>query len=135
MSIKWTPDLAVGVSLIDEQHKELFAKINGLIEACNRGKGKDEVAKTIEYLRSYVVFHFRDEQNLMQQNGFPEYDQHKALHDAFVEGLKQLSSELDEKGPGLSLVLKTNRIVVDWLVNHINRKDKIFGEFMRGKNS
>jgi hypothetical protein len=30
MAIKWTEELATGVSAIDDQHKELFARINTL---------------------------------------------------------------------------------------------------------
>ena len=123
MAIKWTPNLAVGIEKIDEQHKVLFERINALIEACNQGKGKDTVADLITFLKDYVVFHFRDEQQIMLNYKYPQYEQHKKLHDRFIESLNELNKELEEQGPGLALVLKTNRLVVDWLINHINKVD------------
>lgn len=69
----------------------------------------------------------------MQKHSFPGYLQHKQLHDAFIKGFQQLKDELEEEGPGLGLVLKTNRLVVDWLINHISKKDKAFGKFLRGE--
>lgn len=45
MAIEWTDELATGVNKIDNQHKELFKRINNLLDACNQGKGKDEVKK------------------------------------------------------------------------------------------
>ncbi|NLJ26365.1 MAG: hemerythrin family protein [Firmicutes bacterium] len=133
MAIQWTPALAVGIDAIDGQHKTLFQKVNNLIEACNRGQGKDTVAQTIDFLGEYVIIHFRDEEKLMQKHSFPGYLQHKQLHDAFIKGFQQLKDELEEEGPGLGLVLKTNRLVVDWLINHISKKDKAFGKFLRGE--
>ncbi|NLV92725.1 MAG: hemerythrin family protein [Firmicutes bacterium] len=130
MAIAWTPDLAVGVELIDEQHKELFKRINDLFEACNQGKGKEAVAETIDFLEDYVVVHFTDEQALMRRHRYPQYESHKALHDGFVESLKQLKEHLDTEGPGLTLVLKTNRIVVQWLTGHIRRVDTQFAKFL-----
>ncbi|MHB0870885.1 MAG: hypothetical protein ACYC5J_15740 [Chloroflexota bacterium] len=33
MPVQWTPDLSVGVTLIDDQHKGLFKRVNQLLEA------------------------------------------------------------------------------------------------------
>lgn len=130
MAIEWTPALAVGVELLDEQHKELFRRINRLIEACNQGKGKEAVAETIEFLGEYIHVHFRDEEGMMRKANYPDYERHKAAHAAFAENFKELKEHLDKEGPGLTLVIKTNRIVVDWLTNHISRVDKEFGKFL-----
>ncbi len=40
MPIEWTQDLAVGVKIIDEQHKEIFRRVDALLEACKAGKGE-----------------------------------------------------------------------------------------------
>ncbi|HHV92957.1 MAG TPA: hemerythrin family protein [Firmicutes bacterium] len=135
MAIKWTPNLAIGIKKIDDQHKVLFERINDLIEACNQGKGKDTVAELITFLKDYVVFHFRDEQQIMLDYKYPEYEAHKKLHDGFVDSLKELNKELEEKGPGLALVLKTNRLVVDWLINHISKVDTQLAAYIKKDGS
>ncbi|MHB9035807.1 MAG: hemerythrin domain-containing protein, partial [Armatimonadota bacterium] len=58
MAVQWTPDLAVGVREIDDQHRELFKRVNDLLEAMSKGKGRDEIAKVVAFLGNYVVTHF-----------------------------------------------------------------------------
>ena len=41
MAYNYTPDLETGNAKIDEQHKELIAAINNLLDACSKGKGRD----------------------------------------------------------------------------------------------
>ena len=36
--MQWTEDLTVGVEAIDNQHKELFSRINSLADAIRQGK-------------------------------------------------------------------------------------------------
>ncbi len=36
MAIEWTMGLSTGVDEIDDQHKELFKRINRLLDACNQ---------------------------------------------------------------------------------------------------
>jgi len=48
MALEWTDDLATGSEVIDYQHKELFKRINFLMEAC-RGErqGRSQTGHTI----------------------------------------------------------------------------------------
>jgi hemerythrin len=43
MLIEWNEDLTTGNRTIDEQHRELIDRFNGLLAACNQGKGKEEI--------------------------------------------------------------------------------------------
>lgn len=133
MAIRWTSALSVGVAAIDDQHKELFERVNQLIEACNQGKGKEVVGQVLDFLADYVKVHFRDEEALMQKYDYPEFENHKAVHQRFIEDFGQLKEKLDREGPGLSLVLQTNRLVVNWLTAHIHRMDKAVGNHIKGK--
>ena len=67
MAIEWTEDLATGVPEIDAQHKELFSRINRLLEACNQGQGRAEVGKTLAFLEEYVLIHFSTEEKIMTE--------------------------------------------------------------------
>ena len=55
MAIKWSPEYAIDVEIIDNQHKELFNAVNNLLEACSQGKGKEEAGKILQFLENYVV--------------------------------------------------------------------------------
>ncbi|MGI6035055.1 MAG: bacteriohemerythrin [Limnochordia bacterium] len=131
MAIQWTSDLATGITTIDDQHKELFARVNKLLAACSQGRGKEEVGNIIGFLEEYVVTHFADEEKLQQESGYPEFAAHKRLHDAFKSDLAKLKDEFEAEGPTLRFVVLTNRVVVDWLMKHIAQVDKAFGNYLR----
>ncbi len=131
MAIQWTEDLATGIDEIDDQHRELFDRINRLLAACNQGKGREEIGITVSFLEDYVVTHFSAEERTMLSSRFPAYAVHRSEHARFTAGLKDLRRQLDEEGPGIRLVILTNRIVVGWLKSHIRSLDKSFGAYLR----
>jgi len=60
MPFEWTQNLSIGVAEIDNQHKELFKRINNLLDAISQGKGKQELFAVLEFLEDYSKFHFAD---------------------------------------------------------------------------
>lgn len=133
MQIPWTPDLVTGVEEIDSQHQELFRHVEELLNACNAGRGKREVLRTMVFLADYVVRHFAAEERLMVQNGFPGFQEHQANHAAFKATLTGMKARLAEDGVGLPLVLEVNELVVDWLVRHIRKMDQELAAHLRSK--
>ena len=133
MAVLWTEDLATGVRTIDSQHKELFVRINDLLEGCKIGKGKIEVEKLIRFLEDYVVTHFAEEEKHMLAHGYPGYAEHKAQHKEFMENFMKIRNQLEAEGPGLAIVVSTNHFVVDWLKSHIRRVDTKLGNFLKEK--
>ncbi len=63
--MEWTGDLAVGINKIDEQHRELFKRINDLLLAIREQRCRAEIDKTIEFLDDYARFHFSEEEQRM----------------------------------------------------------------------
>jgi len=133
MAIQWTEDLATGSDEIDSQHKELFRRINVLLDACNQGKGKEEVCRVIGFLDDYVVTHFGEEEEYMLKHGYPGYAEHKAKHLEFTNNYVVLKKQVETEGPGLHTVVATNQLVVDWLRSHIRKVDTRLGAFLKTK--
>lgn len=133
MLIEWTEDLAVGIAEIDNQHRELFSRINQLLEACTQGKGKDAVSDIVRFLEEYVVVHFSAEEKLMEKYSYPDYRDHKKLHEQFVTDFSGLKEKLETEGPGPHIVIMTNRVVVTWLNSHIRNVDKNVGAYLKTK--
>jgi hemerythrin len=131
MPIKWTEDLATGVSQIDDQHKEIFKRINGLLDSCGQGNGKEEVGKVIKFLDDYIVTHFGREEKYMIDNNFPDYPAHKEQHSQFIKNFSDLKRQFEDDGPGVHIVVMTNRIVIDWFLNHIRKVDTKLGAFLK----
>jgi hemerythrin len=134
MALEWKEDLAVGVKEIDEQHKELFAKINALFDACNAGKGKEFIDPVIKYLQDYVVLHFGAEEKLQKDSNYPGYAAHKEQHDKFIQDFMELKANIETKGVSGLTIVKLNQVLVDWLINHIRKTDKAFATYLKEKS-
>lgn len=119
----WRDSFAIGIPAIDKQHRELCDQVDKLFEACSGGKGADEVKKTLDFLASYTVRHFADEEALQQKIKYPKFQQHKALHTEFLEKVTKLKREATESGINITMVIKINQMISDWLVKHIKGTD------------
>ena len=129
----WTPDLSVGVMMIDEQHKELFRRINSFRESVRNGSGKDKVLEVVKYLESYVITHFKDEEDLQIRYCYPGFIPHKKLHMEFVQTVKRIRADV-EKGVTLATQSMVSITLSTWLMMHINKEDKALGEYIRSKS-
>lgn len=129
MGIEWTANLSTGVEWQDKHHKELFKRINRLLDAMNLGQGKEEVASLFDFLDEYIAYHFEAEEQAMSKHSYEAALAHMAEHTRFIDEIAELSQEF-KKGPTTGLVIKVQRQVVDWLLNHICGPDKRLGEFL-----
>lgn len=128
--MEWTPDLAIGVALIDAQHRELFDSVNRLLDAIEQGRGREEVASLMLFLEDYTANHFGSEEAYMRRFHYPGYPAHKAEHTGFINDFIDLREDLDANGPSADLVAKISRRVCEWLLLHIGRVDKAFAAFL-----
>jgi hemerythrin len=131
MPILWTPKLAVGVPQIDEEHQELFGRVNRLLDAMAQAKAKEELQPLLAFLADYVTTHFGGEQRLMQQHRYPEAAEHLSQHAFFVAEFKVLAAEVQKGGPTALVTIKLNKLLCDWLRDHVGSTDRRFGEFLR----
>lgn len=131
MGLEWTPNLSTGVDWQDRHHKELFKKISRLLDAMTIGQGKEEVGSLFKFLDEYIVYHFEAEEQAMSKHAYPGAFNHTAEHTHFIEEIAALRGEF-RKGASSGLVIKVQRQVVDWLLNHICGPDKKLGEFLVG---
>ena len=133
MAFTWSKDLETGNSTIDTQHKTLIEALNNLMTACSQGKAKEQINETMNFLVDYTKKHFADEERLQKSSGYPDYENHKKLHDAFVKTVADISKELNEQGPTIVMVGKVNNAVGNWLVTHIKREDAKVAAHIRTK--
>lgn len=127
----WTPALSVGVEMIDEQHKTWFDKAEKLFEAGRNRQAKEYIGELLEFLDSYTKKHFADEEQYMLSINYPGYEAQKKAHDSFIEKLAQLKEEYNSSGGNLLVIINANKMVIDWLTNHISIMDRKIGEFVR----
>jgi hemerythrin len=44
-----------------------------------------------------------------------------------------LKGNLDKEGVTPGLIIKMNKLLIDWLLTHIKKADKALGQFIKGK--
>ena len=132
MAFVWKEDLETGIEKIDFQHKELFKAVNGLIDACHDNKGFKVIDDTITFLLNYTISHFNEEEALQQKGGYPDYPNHKKLHEDFRTQAQELAEKV-KVGHSIDVVMELSRLIGDWLIKHIKKEDKKLGEYLKEK--
>lgn len=130
MEIKWDQNLAVGVDKIDNQHKELFDRMNKLILAMKEGKGKTEVMDTLKFLEDYVVKHFNEEEELQKRNNYPKYETQHKEHEEFKMDLNNFKSMIEKEGLSSASAIKLQNSMSLWWRKHIKDLDMDLGNFL-----
>ncbi|MFI3175533.1 MAG: hemerythrin family protein [Bacillota bacterium] len=130
MAFTFTSDIETGNRKIDQEHKELIGKINDLLAACGSGKGRAEIANTINFLKSYTRTHFSNEEQLQKAANYPLYAEHKKYHTTFIATVDDIAKRLDKEGPTIQLVGEINQKIGSWLVMHIKTEDKKLAKFL-----
>ncbi len=131
MAIVWTPDLSVGVKHIDDQHKVWFEKANDLFEAGKERRAKEYINTMLDFLDEYTKQHFKDEEAYMEEIRYPELEAQKRAHAKFVDDLAKLKNEYNSTGGNIMVIINANKMVINWLTNHIISMDKKIGDYVR----
>jgi hemerythrin len=127
MPLIWNANLAVGVKKIDDEHQELFGRINKLLEAMAQARAKEEVEPLFAFLGSYVANHFGGEERLMKAHGYPGTAEHLGQHAFFNAELSALVAEFRKGGANATLTIKLNKLLCDWFRDHVAKLDKQLG--------
>ena len=131
MTFGWNRNLELGIPQIDEQHRELFRRIDLLVDAMMGRDGAEALASLFDFLGTYVHEHFTAEEALMRAHAYPQLDEHAAEHRRFIEDFKALQREYVKEGPTALLLVKVNGRVAQWLAEHIARTDMAIGTYLR----
>lgn len=129
--ITWDDSIKVGLWTIDTQHERWVGFINDLYEAMLEGRGKTVLMRTLSGVIDYSRTHFADEEKLMSAHGYPNYAEHKALHDAFV--VRVLDMQRRAQAGEILISRDLLNHMKDWLLNHIKVTDQDYVPLLKSK--
>ncbi len=135
MLFKWTEDVAVGVDLIDSQHKALFDVRNSLVDAIDNNSGAAQVEGILGFLEGYVSEHFETEEKLMREVSCPGMEDHIEQHRIFVDSLEEIKKSYRSSGASENLLIMLRSSLCNWLFSHIMMVDKRMGLFLNKFNA
>jgi len=131
MAYQWDSSLESGYEKVDNQHRQLVAALNNLMEASSSGKGDQAVMDTLDFLTGYTIKHFMDEEKLQVQFNYPDYLNHKRLHEEFKAYVGQLVGKVKAEGPTEKVINEVSAAVGAWLLNHIKGDDFRMAAFVK----
>jgi len=127
--LDWKDVLNIGLPRIDEQHKELIALSNGLLQAMVNGMGADVLEDVFNELRDYTCTHFADEERYMEELGYPQLVEHQAAHRQLTRDVDQFRIRLlsgKDLSPTEALDFLNN-----WIIKHIMEMDSQIGIYAK----
>jgi hemerythrin-like metal-binding protein len=131
--LRWDPSLETGHALVDEQHRSLFQAINDLKDAILSGKGMLEEKRTLAFLIDYTASHFRAEEDLMAQYGFPGLAVHRRLHQELLTRCRDLQAQQEARSFALQLDLF--QFLSAWVTQHVAGPDREIVRYLQQKQA
>lgn len=126
--LKWSDKYSVNVAEIDEQHKKLFSLVNRMYDAMHAGKGRDMIEAIIAEFVDYTDYHFKAEEALLRRNAYPDYDDHKQMHDRLVRDARRIEEAFDSGNTPTAIEVML--IMTNWLNMHILEQDRKFKSYV-----
>ncbi|WP_430459542.1 bacteriohemerythrin [Thalassolituus sp. LLYu03] len=120
---EWTPDLNLGIDVIDSQHRRIVDYINDLSVAISQ-ESVDQVFDVMERLRDYTLDHFAFEEQLMEQAGYPLQKSHQLVHRRFEDKVANMVEELTNGRDPFGIARRARNSLMVWLIQHIRHEDQ-----------
>jgi hemerythrin len=118
--LTWSEQFATGSPLVDTQHRMLIEKINELEKMlAGSAPSKSACDDLLNFLGSYVVTHFKFEEQCMVRYQCPAHEQNKQAHAAFLGVFAKFKERYLAEGPKPELLRSLQTTASDWIKNHI----------------
>ena len=127
----WKEEYSVGIQAMDKDHHKLLNLINQLQTAVHYQTGEEFEKQALEALVDYTKEHLEREEGLMSEHGYPDFEAHKAEHDALITKVGEFLAAYEEKGH--KVLEEVADFLKDWLITHINGTDQAYVPFFREK--
>lgn len=116
----WKREYSIGHYQTDNEHKELISLANKVIRFSDAGEDIEKIRSALKALREYTIIHFHNEENYMEQLGYPAIEQHKVCH---AELIARLNDVMAKNTNLKDLVHQLKRLMVVWVIEHIIHED------------
>jgi len=121
MALIWEEEKhGTGFPEIDEQHRQLIARLNALNEVLDGGPGnKSRACELVHFVEDYIQEHFGAEELLMERTQCANCPRNKEDHARFQEEFKALRIQLERDGVTDEFVRAMHDRVMGWVDTHI----------------
>jgi hemerythrin-like metal-binding protein len=118
----------VGVKAMDDQHGIIMDTMNELREAIVQGRDRNEIGKQLDRLIEFTQMHFESEEHLLEQQGFPGLQEHRAAHQRLFSQIQALSEHARHSDE--VEVRALFNFLRNWYMEHIEGLDRQYGPWL-----
>lgn len=118
--IVWDDHYLIGSERIDSEHRIFFDLIASYQEGRLGGMTRERLALVLDEIVLYAKFHFKSEENMMLDIGYPGLETHRGQH---MQLLESLSNKLLGTNLGLYGEHDIEYFLRDWFVDHVTHED------------
>ena len=118
----WTPEMSVGVALIDRQHQEFVGLINELAESTKTGRAQVTTGLVLMKLDSYARYHFSTEEEYFAVFNFEGAEEHILAHRQLSKRLTDFIDRFYNRNETITEDLAV--FLMEWLENHLKTMDR-----------
>lgn len=124
--LQWSKTYECGHAEIDQQHRNLFARANELLQMNGKDANKENIAATVKALLEETVEHFQYEERVLNEVGHPEAALHAQAHQRLLDKTNILLAKLQRGGTELADLL--HFMIYELTAQHIMVDDRTFGK-------
>jgi hemerythrin-like metal-binding protein len=124
-------DMKVNIGKFNDQHVQWIDLTNQLVDIIERGDSLDEVEIILGKLLEFAIFHFKEEEDLLDSNDYPYLDFHKLEHQLYISKIKEYMKIIRNNSSFSSLDLDS--FMKSWVISHIKQADKGYSNYLTEK--
>jgi hemerythrin len=128
---QWREEYNTHIKEMDEHHRALFQTANKLYEEIHSGRNQSVMEDTLNFLIRYTEEHFTQEEKLMEDYDFPEYEVHIKHHVRLIQEVQELKSKY--AAGEIRMDMSVVNFLKDWIINHILTEDRKYGPYLNDK--
>jgi hemerythrin len=125
----WTEDFSVGVRVLDAQHRRIIGMMNAIIPFKEFQVDSKLLSGALTAMTQYVMQHFKEEERLMEEHGYPGLDSQRSEHKQFL--LKTVDFCTAEGLRVVGVPDKLQTYLREWWRQHILDEDMKYMPFFR----
>ena len=126
LRLQWSETYECGHEEIDQQHRNLFATVNNLLQLDSSGADKNAIGAAVKILLAETVEHFQFEEHILNQIGYPDAPSHVQAHHRLLDRANILLAQFQRDGADLAALLRF--MIYELTAQHIMIDDRCFGK-------
>ena len=126
LRLQWSETYECGHEEIDQQHRNLFATVNNLLQLDSSGADKKAIGTAVESLLADTVEHFQFEEHILNQIEYPDAPAHIQAHQRLLDRANILLAQFQRDGADLAALL--HFMIYELTAQHIMIDDRCFGK-------